>query len=145
MQHGEFEHGQGFWMAGACWRVTDIGGRTITAIKLDYDHDPSMYIGPPYKVAESVLDEYDLTACSLEAQPEHEGPSQELMHIMVDRQTRIWPPGVPRPQKNVSVRLPADIIVTIRELAASLGFIEDAWRDRADGSHRKRQHCAHDG
>jgi len=63
MKHSEFEKDMEFWMSGAKWRVTDIGMRTIIAIKLDKD-DPSWYNGPPYAVCEYPLDENDLPACS---------------------------------------------------------------------------------
>lgn len=43
------------------WRVTDIGTRTIIAIKLDKDDD-SWYNGPPYAVAEYAFDEDDIQA-----------------------------------------------------------------------------------
>jgi hypothetical protein len=45
------------------WRCTDVGTRTIAAIKLDMDHDPSWYNGPPYAVAESVFDEDGFEGC----------------------------------------------------------------------------------
>jgi len=44
------------------WRCTDIGTRTISAIKLS-KKDTSWYNGPPYAVSEHCLDEYDLPAC----------------------------------------------------------------------------------
>ena len=57
MEHSEFEIGRTFWCGGRQWRCTDVGTRTIAAIKLDHDHDPSWYNGPPYAVAEHVFDE----------------------------------------------------------------------------------------
>lgn len=51
-----------FVMSDTRLRCTDIGGRTIIAIKLDAP-DPSWYDGPPYAVAEHVIDEYDLHGC----------------------------------------------------------------------------------
>lgn len=42
-------------------KVTDIGSRTLTYIRLDKD-DERDYKGPPYSVVEYVLDEYDLEA-----------------------------------------------------------------------------------
>jgi hypothetical protein len=65
MKPKDFAIGLEFWMSGFRWRCTDIGTRVVIAIKLDRDDDPSWYNGPPYAVAESVLDEYDLMACSL--------------------------------------------------------------------------------
>jgi hypothetical protein len=66
MQHNEFAIGATFWCGGRPWRCTDIGTRVITAILLEHDDDPSWYNGPPYAVAESVFDEYDIGGCSLE-------------------------------------------------------------------------------
>jgi len=66
MKHSEFTIGLEFFMSESRWRCTDIGQRTIVAIKLDKD-DPSWYNGPPYAVEECVLDEDDLPACSLDA------------------------------------------------------------------------------
>ena len=65
MKHERFKIGLEFWMSGNKWRCTDIGQRTVIAIKLDQE-DPRNYNGPPYSVVEHVIDEYDLPACSLE-------------------------------------------------------------------------------
>jgi hypothetical protein len=65
VEHGSFKIGLEFWMSGSKWRVTDIGTRTIIAIRLDRSN-PSRYNGPPYAIPEHVIDEYDLPACSLE-------------------------------------------------------------------------------
>ena len=54
-----------FYAGGGKFRCTDKGTRTIVAIKLDHDDDPSWYNGPPYAVAETVFDEYDLEAVTL--------------------------------------------------------------------------------
>jgi hypothetical protein len=35
----------------------------MAAIRLDHDHDPSLYNGPPYIVAENIFDEYDIEGC----------------------------------------------------------------------------------
>ena len=59
MKHSDFHIGQEFWTVTSRWRCTDVGTRTILAIKLDLD-DPALYNGPPYGVVESVFDEYDL-------------------------------------------------------------------------------------
>src|SRR4051794_28747912 len=59
MKHSDFRIGCEFLTGGGRWRCTDVGTRVITAIKLNHDDDPSWYIGPPYKVVESVFDEYD--------------------------------------------------------------------------------------
>ena len=59
MDHSDFKIGTEFMTEVGRWRCTDVGTRVITAIRLHYDDDPSMYLGPPYKMAESVFDEYD--------------------------------------------------------------------------------------
>jgi hypothetical protein len=90
MKHDEFRIGQQFRCGGRRWRCTDVGSRVIAAICLephevvtvetDKDNpanrreyrsmtdDPSWLIGPAYKVAEEVFDEYDIEGCSLTAQ-----------------------------------------------------------------------------
>ena len=65
MKHDEFHIGLEFWMSGAHWRCTDVGTRTILAIRLNAP-DASWYNGPPYAVAECVIDEDALAACSLQ-------------------------------------------------------------------------------
>jgi len=62
MKHADFQVGMEFSTATGRWRVTDIGKRTIIAIKLDQS-DPRNYIGPPYSIIESVFDEYDFAGC----------------------------------------------------------------------------------
>ncbi len=64
MKHAEFRIGLEFIMSGACWRCTDVGARTVCAIKLEAP-DPSWFNGPPYAVAEHCLDEDDQEACGL--------------------------------------------------------------------------------
>ena len=84
MQHSEFNIGAEFWCGGRQWRCTDIGTRTIVGIRVDHvevGSEPSerrrilsraeaeaegWFNGPPYAVAESVFDEYDLEDCSPE-------------------------------------------------------------------------------
>jgi hypothetical protein len=51
-----------FFSDGGHWRCTDVGTRTVIAIKLDAP-DESWYHGPPYAVAEHVMDEFDLETC----------------------------------------------------------------------------------
>lgn len=63
MKHSDFRIGLEFTMSDARWRCTDVGTRTVIAIKLDHPEDPSWYRGPPYAVLESVLDDTDLIAC----------------------------------------------------------------------------------
>lgn len=91
MQHSNFSIGLEFWCGNKRWRCTDVGTRVIVAIGLEPRDmvcvvvDPadntkrteSRHIstdsrdlnGPPYGVAESVFDAYDIEACSLK----HEG------------------------------------------------------------------------
>jgi hypothetical protein len=62
MKHSDFKIGLEFMTATGRWRFTDIGTRTVIAIKLDQD-DPRNYNGPPYSIVESVFDAYDLKGC----------------------------------------------------------------------------------
>lgn len=63
MKHADFKLGDTFETATGKWRVTDIGTRTIIAIKLDHPEDESWYNGPPYAVKETVFDENDFGGC----------------------------------------------------------------------------------
>jgi len=80
VRHGDFSIGQEFMTDTGQWRCTDIGTRTITAIKISEVHftgladdgravseivntDPSWFDGPPYAVAEFVFDEDSMEAC----------------------------------------------------------------------------------
>ena len=85
MEHNDFKIGLEFYCGGKKWRCTDVGTRVIVAIALgqremvrmavDPDdcikysktrylsNDPGDLIGPPYSVAESVFDEYDIEGC----------------------------------------------------------------------------------
>jgi hypothetical protein len=62
MEHCAFVIGLEFWKSGARWRCTDVGSRTVVAIKLEHDNK-YWHDGPPYAVDEYVLDEYDFAAC----------------------------------------------------------------------------------
>jgi hypothetical protein len=84
MDRSDFTLGGTFWCVERQWRCTDIGTRTIIAIRIDSVEvestepasrrtlDPSTaaaegrFNGPPYAVAEFVFDEDDQEACSLE-------------------------------------------------------------------------------
>jgi len=84
MKHSEFKIGGTFRCGGRQWRCTDIGTRTIVAIPIDRVEVRSdaldrrrilsraeaeaegWFNGPPYAVAESVFDEYDMEGCSPE-------------------------------------------------------------------------------
>jgi hypothetical protein len=87
MKHSDFRIGLEFWCGGKRWCCSDVGTRVITAISLEPHElvevissddasgptqtrrhttdDPAWLIGPPYKIAESVFDEYDIDGCSL--------------------------------------------------------------------------------
>jgi len=84
MRHSDFRIGEVFWCSGRQWRCTDIGTRTVLAIRLDgvsvgisaperrrtlgqaEAEAEGWFNGPPYAVAEHVFDEDDLPACSLQ-------------------------------------------------------------------------------
>lgn len=67
MKHADFRIGTVFLgRAGFRWRCTDVGSRTILAIRLDHQ-DPHWYEGPPYIVQEAVFDEAELPTCHLHA------------------------------------------------------------------------------
>lgn len=87
MKHADFTLGSTFWCSGRQWRCTDIGARTIIAIRIDSvtvdSTDPArrqmlrraeaeaegFFNGPPYAVAEVVFHEYDQVGCSPEPDP----------------------------------------------------------------------------
>jgi len=71
MKHSDFEIGLEFRTATGRWRCTDVGTRTIAAIRLDLDQDPAWYNGPPYAAAEHVFDEDGIEDCD-PAPPERE-------------------------------------------------------------------------
>jgi hypothetical protein len=82
MNHSEFRIGDTFLCGEQSWRCTDVGTRTIVAIRLDHtdvQHHPGSvqrlefaeaeaegwFNGPPYAVAEHVFDEDSMVDCSL--------------------------------------------------------------------------------
>lgn len=85
MQHSEFTIGGTFWCSGRQWRCTDIGTRTIAAIRIDRvdvgSNKPELlrtlnraeaeaegwFNGPPYAVLEYVFDEDGIVDCTLDA------------------------------------------------------------------------------
>jgi len=91
MERGEFRIGGTFWCGDSQWRCTDIGTRTIAAIRIDRVAVESNVLelrrtlsgkeaeadgwfnGPPYAVAEVLFDENDMAGCSLE--PDEDGIS----------------------------------------------------------------------
>jgi hypothetical protein len=64
MKPSDFRIGLEFICGSFWWRCTDIGTRTVTAIRL-VDDDMVWYEGPPYMVGEVVLDEAELEDCHL--------------------------------------------------------------------------------
>jgi hypothetical protein len=83
LKHADFKIGREFWCAGKRWRCTDIGTRTIVAIRVDQvelgSNVPKLrrtlcgakaeaegwFRGPPYAVAENVFDEDSQVDCTL--------------------------------------------------------------------------------
>jgi hypothetical protein len=63
MTKAQFSIGAEFKMVDSRWRCTDVGTRVIVAIKLNHSDDQSWYNGPPYAVAEIVIDEDDMESC----------------------------------------------------------------------------------
>jgi hypothetical protein len=83
MKHSDFHIGTEFRCADRTYRCTDVGTRTVIAIRVDRVEATSMdnkgistnilsqskaesqgwFDGPPYTVAESVFDEDDLEVC----------------------------------------------------------------------------------
>ena len=89
MEHADFSIGLTFWTATEAWRCTDVGTRTIVAVKLGprelvrrledgsletfVADDPALLNGPPYAIAEHVFDENDIEGCyATEAQRDAE-------------------------------------------------------------------------
>jgi hypothetical protein len=64
MKLTDFQIGLEFMEGPFWWRCTDVGTRSIAAIKLVED-DPVWYAGPPYMIEEVVLDEARLADCHL--------------------------------------------------------------------------------
>ena len=52
MEHGDFRIGSRFWTAAGEWRCTDVGTRTIVAVKIGDDDD-----------VETGFDENDVEGC----------------------------------------------------------------------------------
>ena len=82
MKHQDFSIGTEFYIGDAKWRCTDVGTRTIIAIRIDQvtiihsdgkgnttsevvTNDPSWFNGPPYAVAEDVFDEHSFVSYHL--------------------------------------------------------------------------------
>lgn len=80
MRKEDFKIGVEFFTATGKWRCTDVGTRVVVAIKLDKE-DKSWYNGPPYAVAESVFDEYDMEGCSLDQEEFLEDENYNLSEL----------------------------------------------------------------
>ena len=63
MKHSDFKIGLEFYCSGGVFRCTDIGTRTIVAIRYT-SKDKLWYEGPPYMVKEHVFDENDFEGCT---------------------------------------------------------------------------------
>ena len=65
MEHKDFQIGHLFLTATGLWKCTDIGTRTIAALKIEEGKNITHrdYIGPPYSVVERVFDENDFGGC----------------------------------------------------------------------------------
>jgi hypothetical protein len=62
MKKADFRIGKEFFTAVGRWMCTDVGKRTIVAIKKDME-DATWYNGPPYALVEHVFDEFDFEGC----------------------------------------------------------------------------------
>lgn len=105
MKHADFHMGLEFLGSGGFrWRCTDVGTRTIVAIRLDHD-SIAWYQGPPYIAKETVFDEHEIAHCHLtmddairaaiteKAASHHPG----FPHEVITRLTRT-PYNTPRPR-----------------------------------------------
>jgi hypothetical protein len=88
MKHSDFKIGIEFQTAVGRWRCTDVGARTIAAIRLDLDHDPAWYNGPPYAVVEHVFDEEGIEDCELAPQERILDESGKASLVTIDRASR---------------------------------------------------------
>lgn len=108
MTHADFHIGIEFFCAGSTWRSTDIGTRTVIAIRVDQVEVGSSsggvralirseaeregwFTGPPYAVSERIFDEGDLGGCTIAVPQEHRGrkPAQsDLSHTDGDSLVR---------------------------------------------------------
>ncbi|TXD05189.1 hypothetical protein FTI75_07825 [Burkholderia pseudomallei] len=103
MNRTDFYIGLTFMDCTGWWRCTDVGARTILAIRLDHD-DPHWYEGPPYIVKEEVFDEDDISRCHLTVEEsiraavhaadisEHPGfPHEVVERMMATRRAHPYP------------------------------------------------------
>jgi hypothetical protein len=93
MTRADFSIGREFLTVAGRWRCTDVGKRTIAAIRLNHDDDPSWYNGPPYAVVETVFDEYDFEGC--EPAPERRTYDASASEVAPVRRRKRRRPGRP--------------------------------------------------
>ena len=105
MKLADFYIGLEFIEGPFCWRCTDVGTRTVVAIRLT-ENNPIWYQGPPYTVEEVVLDEASLADCHLTEEEHikaavveadtsgHPGYPGEAVHRMTE--VRFKNPAYPR-------------------------------------------------
>jgi hypothetical protein len=86
MKSSDFRIGLEFTCGPFWWRCTDVGARTVTAIRLVEDN-PVWYEGPPYMVDEVVLDEAALEDAHLS--------DEALIRERLDRHAASGHPGYP--------------------------------------------------
>ena len=91
MKHLDFRIGIEFLTATGRWRCTDVGSRTIAAIRLDLDHEPAWYSGPPYAVVEHEFDEYGIEDCDPAPQERTFDDSGKASLFTVNRASRQSP------------------------------------------------------
>jgi hypothetical protein len=88
MKHSDFYIGCEFLTSSGRWRCTDVGKRTIAAIKLNHDDEPSWYNGPPYAVAEEVFDEFSIEGCERAPKRRRHDASGRMHIVRVPRAGR---------------------------------------------------------
>jgi hypothetical protein len=88
MKHSDFKIGIEFVTATARWRCTDVGTRTIAAIRLDLDHDRFWCSGPPYPVVEHAFDEGGIEDCDPAPQDRVFDDSGKARLVIVPRASR---------------------------------------------------------
>src|SRR5471030_3538154 len=86
MKPADFHIGLEFVCGPFWWRCTDVGSRTVTAIRLVEDN-PVWYEGPPYMVDEVVLDEAELGDAHLS--------EEEKIRASIDEARKSGHPGFP--------------------------------------------------
>lgn len=114
MQHTDFEIGLEFECGGRRWRCTDLGTRTVIAIPLECPEDPSWYNGPPYALAETVFDEYDIEACK----PVEDNPEIRRNLMAVEN-------AVAQQQRLEGLAVPPDVVADMERAARGDFWIEE--------------------